>query len=52
MNRLNTATELWGFLAHNKKWWLMPVVVVLLTISAVLVFASGSALAPFIYTMF
>jgi hypothetical protein len=52
MNRLDTAKELWGFLASNKKWWLMPVVVVLVAIGAVLVFASGSALAPFIYTMF
>ena len=40
------------FLAGNAKWWLLPVVIVLLAIGALLVAASGSALAPFIYTMF
>jgi hypothetical protein len=43
--------ELWGFLAHNKKWWLMPIVVLLL-IFGLLVFLSGTGLAPFIYTLF
>jgi len=44
--------ELWTFLSKSKKWWLFPVVVVLIGIGAVLVLAGGSALAPFIYTMF
>lgn len=40
------------FLKEEKKWWLAPVVTVLLLIGAVIVFAEGSAIAPFIYTIF
>jgi drug/metabolite transporter superfamily protein YnfA len=43
--------ELWAWLRHNKKWWLSPVVVLLLFISF-LVFLSSTAIAPFIYTLF
>jgi hypothetical protein len=43
--------EYWDFLCHNKKWWLLPILVVLLLFS-VLVLLSGSAAAPFIYTLF
>ncbi|HEY7056664.1 MAG TPA: DUF5989 family protein [Vicinamibacterales bacterium] len=52
MGRWDTAKELWDFLSHSKKWWLMPVIIILLVIGVLLVFAGGSALAPFIYTMF
>jgi hypothetical protein len=44
--------ELWAFLRVRKKWWLLPILVVLLLMGALLVFAQGSALAPFIYTIF
>lgn len=40
------------FLREEKKWWLAPLVVLLLGISAVIIFAEGSAIAPFIYTIF
>jgi len=40
------------FLKEEKKWWLAPLVLVLLFISAIIVFAEGSAIAPFIYTIF
>ncbi len=43
--------EFFDFLVHNKKWWLTPIVVVLLLLG-VLVFLSGSGLAPFIYAIF
>lgn len=43
--------EFWDFLRTNKKWWLAPIVVVLLLVG-VLVLLSGSAMAPFIYTLF
>lgn len=43
--------ELWDFLKHNKKWWLGPIVVMLLLVAA-LVTLSGTAAAPFIYTLF
>jgi hypothetical protein len=46
------AGELWSFMRERKKFWLLPIFVVLLAVGAVLVFAQGSALAPFIYTIF
>ena len=45
-------SELWAFLRERKKWWLLPILVVLVLVSALLVFAQTSALAPFIYTIF
>ena len=44
--------ELWAFMRERKKWWLLPILIVLLTLGALLVFAQGSALAPFIYSIF
>ncbi len=43
--------ELWGFLRENKKWWLLPILVVLL-VFGLLILLSGTGLAPFIYTLF
>jgi hypothetical protein len=43
--------ELWGFLGQNKKWWLLPILIVLL-LFGLLVILSGTGLAPFIYTLF
>lgn len=43
--------EFWDFLRHNKKWWLTPIIVVLLLLG-ILIVLSGSAAAPFIYTLF
>lgn len=47
----SVARELWEFLRENKRWWLLPIVVVLLMFS-VLLMLSGTAMAPFIYTLF
>jgi len=44
-------SDLWGYLRENKKWWLLPILVMLL-IFGLLVFLSGTVLAPFIYTLF
>jgi hypothetical protein len=44
--------ELWAFMGARKKWWLLPVIIVLVIVGGLLVFAQGSALAPFIYTIF
>lgn len=44
--------DLWGFMRERKKFWLAPIIIVLLLIGALLVFAQGSAIAPFIYTLF
>jgi hypothetical protein len=43
--------EFWDFLKHNKKWWLLPLLVMLLLIGAVIILG-GTAVAPFIYTLF
>lgn len=52
MNKLSIIKEFWDFLRERKKYWLMPIVLFLLLLGAVLVFAKGSALAPFIYSLF
>ena len=44
--------ELWDFLRVRKKWWLGPIVLVLVLFGALIVFTQGSAVAPFIYTIF
>ncbi len=43
--------EFWDFLKHNKKWWLTPIILVLL-LFGVLLILGGTAAAPFIYTLF
>jgi hypothetical protein len=45
-------SELWAFMKVRKKFWLVPVIVVMVVVGGLLVFAQGSALAPFIYTIF
>ena len=49
---MSIVRELWQFLRARKKYWLVPVVIALLLIGGLLVFAQGSVLAPFIYTIF
>lgn len=44
--------ELFAYMGARKKWWLMPVMLMLILIGGVLVLAQGSAVAPFIYTVF
>ncbi len=45
-------SDLWAFLKERKKWWLVPVVFVVLIFGVVLVFGGASAIAPFIYALF
>ncbi len=45
-------SELWAFMRMRKKFWLFPIIVVMLLFGALMVFAQSSALAPFIYTIF
>jgi hypothetical protein len=52
VSKISIIKEFWLFLRERKKWWLAPIVVFLLLLGAVLVFAKGSALAPFIYSLF
>ncbi len=44
--------DLWAFLKVRKKFWLLPVIIVLLLFGILIIFTSGSAIAPFIYTLF
>ena len=52
MGKLSILSEFWRFLNTRKKWWLTPIVVVLVLLGALIVFSQGSAVAPFIYTLF
>ncbi len=44
-------SELWAFMAHNKKWWLTPILLMLLLLGLLIVLG-GTGAAPFIYTLF
>jgi hypothetical protein len=50
--RFGIAGELLGFFWGNKRWWLVPVVVVLLAMGVLLILAQSAVIAPFIYTLF
>ncbi|MGH9852445.1 MAG: DUF5989 family protein [Blastocatellia bacterium] len=52
MSRLTVISELWQFMKSNKKFWLAPIIIVLVLIGMLLAVAGSSALAPFIYTLF
>ena len=52
MSKLRVMGELWELMRHNKKYWLAPIVIVLVLLGFLLVLAKGSAVAPFIYTLF
>lgn len=52
MSKVAILLELWSFLRHRKKYWLAPIIIMLLLLSALIIFTEGSALAPFIYALF
>ncbi len=52
MGKFTMIKEIWEFLRTRKKWWLTPVILFLLLLSLLIVLTSGSAVAPFIYTLF
>lgn len=45
-------TDLWGFLSERKKWWLAPIIIVLLIFGVLIVLTANTAVAPFVYTVF
>jgi ABC-type transport system involved in cytochrome c biogenesis permease subunit len=49
---MSLVAELWRFMKVRKKYWLVPIVVVMFLLGGLLVLAQGSAIAPFIYTLF
>jgi hypothetical protein len=44
--------DLWDFMRTRKKYWLIPLIVILILLGVIIVFSAGSAIAPFIYTLF
>jgi hypothetical protein len=49
---LELLRDLWAFMRERKKFWLAPIILVMLLLGALVVFSQGSAVAPFIYTLF
>jgi hypothetical protein len=52
MSKTSTMKELWVFLGKRKRYWLAPILIVLLLLSVLIMFAQSSSVAPFIYTLF
>jgi hypothetical protein len=52
MSKLSILKELWDFLKIRKRFWLMPIVLILFILSLLVIFMQTSAVAPFIYTLF
>ena len=52
MSKLSIILEFWDFMKVRKKWWLAPIIIFLVLIGTMLILAEGSAVAPFIYTLF
>ena len=44
--------EIWDFLKIRKKWWLLPIIIMILLVSVFIIFGANSALSPFIYSLF
>lgn len=51
MSKLAIIKELWAFLRIRKKWWLLPMIIIIILFGLMLIFAQSSALSPFIYTL-
>ena len=49
---LEFLADLWAFMRERKKFWLAPIIIIMILLGALIVFAQGSSLAPFIYTLF
>jgi len=52
MSKVSIALEFWQFLRMRKKYWLLPIILMLLALGALMILTEGSALAPFIYALF
>ncbi|MFA5088817.1 MAG: DUF5989 family protein [Candidatus Omnitrophota bacterium] len=52
MSKLSIVKEFWDFLRIRKRYWLAPILIILILLSLLIVFAQSSAVAPFIYTLF
>ncbi len=52
MSRLSIFKEFWAFVRQRKRYWLVPIIVVLVALGVLLIVAQNSAIAPFIYSLF
>lgn len=52
MGKMSILKELWAFLKVRKKWWLAPMIIVLVLLGLLIIVTESSAIAPFIYTLF
>jgi hypothetical protein len=52
VSKLSIVKELWQFLKVRKKWWLAPILIMLVLLGGLIILTQGSALAPFIYAIF
>ena len=52
MSKLEILVEFWEFLKYRKKYWLAPIIVMLVLLSALIILTEGTAIAPFVYTLF
>jgi len=52
MSKLSIFVDLWQFMRVRQKWWLLPLILLISLLGLLLIFAQGSPLAPFIYTVF
>ena len=52
VSKLSILNEFWEFLKVRKKWWLLPIVVIMFLLGLLILFTESSAVAPFIYTLF
>ena len=52
MSKLQILAELWEFLRYKKRYWLLPILIILILLGFLMAFAETSAIAPFIYTLF
>ncbi len=49
---MDLLADLWGFMRQRKKYWLAPIIILMVLLGALIVLGQGSAIAPFIYTIF
>jgi competence protein ComGC len=52
MGKLSILGEMWQFIRHKKRYWLLPIIVILMLVAILLLVTQGTAVAPFIYTLF
>jgi len=52
MRRFYLLRDLWGFIKEEKKWWLIPLIIMLILVGILIIFGQSSSISPFIYSLF